>query len=351
LPNEPRTRELTAHITMQDVARRAGVSAQTVSNVVNGRTAHVGPETMQRVVDAINDLGYRLNQSARSLRKGRTGMVGLGLPVLASEYYGELADRLAVRFAAHGIRLAVENTGGALTAEVESLAASHLETYDGFILAIAASESADLDLIPPSKPILLLGERALAARFDHVVMDNRGGGAMATGALLDGGARSVVALGGSTQKGESVETLRTLGYLDAHEARGGQVRPELIVRSGLDVSDGYRAVRALLEEGVSFDGIFALTDSCAMGAIRALGEAGRRIPQDVQVIGFDNVKAGRFHTPALSTIEPGNDEMADAIVDLMTSRLAGGGRHAPRRVTATASLVMRESTLPSPASP
>ncbi|TDN91670.1 LacI family DNA-binding transcriptional regulator [Microbacterium sp. BK668] len=329
---------------MQDVAQRAGVSAQTVSNVVNGRRDHVGPETTQRVVEAIQALGYRLNQSARSLRRGRTGMVGLGLPALAQEYYGELADRLSRRFAAQGVRMVTEITGGAISAEVESLAASHLETYDGFILAVAASEATDLDVITPSKPIILLGERALSARLDHVVMDNRGGGRMATEALMERGARSIVVLGGSTDEGDSVETLRTQGYLDAHEARGLRPRAELIVPSSLGIAAGYRTIRALLDEAREFDAVFALTDSCAMGAVRALHENGRDIPGQVQVIGFDNVKSGRFLTPPLSTIEPGNDEMADAIVALMLRRLAGIGRGAPRRITAAASVVLRAST-------
>lgn len=330
---------------MRDVAQRAGVSAQTVSNVVNERTDHVGPETVERVTQAINELGYRLNQNARSLRKGKTGIVGLGLPVLASEYYGELAERLARQFSARGVRLVTENTGGAITAEVESLAASHLETYDGFILAVAASESADLNRILPNKPIVLLGERALSTRFDHVLMDNVGGGRLATAHLLAHGARSIVVLGGSTSEGESVQTLRTRGYVDAHREAGRPVDESLIVSSGLDLVDGYETTAALLDRGVAFDGIFALTDSCAIGALRALHERGRRIPEDVQIVGFDNVRASRFSMPALTSIEPGNEEMADAIVEAMMRRLDGPrGLSEPRRIMTDARIVVREST-------
>ena len=100
--------------------------------------------------------------------------------------------------------------------------------------------------------------------------------------------------------------------------------------------DAYLAVRALLDDGHDFDGVFAMTDANAMGAIRALNEGSRRIPADVQVIGFDNLRLCRFQTPSLSSIEPGNDEMADAIVDLMVRRLSGAGPREPRRVTATA---------------
>ena len=335
----------TPHVTMQDVAEKAGVSAQTVSNVVNGRTDRVGAETIDRVTRVIDELGYRLNQSARSLRKGRTGIVGLGLPVLASEYYGELAERLSRRFSEEGVRLVTENTGGAITAEVESLAASHLETYDGFILAIAASEAADLNRILPGKPIVLLGERALATRFDHVLMDNVGGGRLATGHLLDSGARAVVALGGSMGGGESVQTLRTEGYLRAHRDRGLEARPELVVDAGLDMADGYRAISSLLEQRVEFDGVFALTDSSAFGALRALADHGVPVPADVQVVGFDNVRASEYSAPRLTTIEPGNDDMADEIVRIMLGRLReGGSSREPRRTVAPARLVVRETT-------
>ncbi|MGU3646531.1 LacI family DNA-binding transcriptional regulator [Microbacterium sp. C23T] len=329
---------------MQDVASHAGVSAQTVSNVVNGRSSRVGPDTVERVTRAIDELGYRLNQSARSLRTGRNGIVGLGLPVFASEYYGELAERLATRFADRGIRLVTENTGGEITAEIETFAASHLETYDGFVLAIAASESTDLSRLLPSKPILLLGERALSTRFDHVLMNNVEGGRLATEHLIERGARRIVALGGSLAEGESVHTLRTQGYLEAHAQAGLAVLPPLVVESGLDMADGYAVVRGLVERGVEFDAVFALTDSSAFGALRALHEVRRPVPDEVQVVGFDNVRAGAFMTPTLTSVEPGNDEMADAIVELMSTRLSQSRTAAPRRVVAPVRLVSREST-------
>lgn len=333
------------HVTMQDVAEKAGVSAQTVSNVINGRTERVGADTIDRVTRVIDELGYRLNQSARSLRKGRTGIVGLGVPILASEYYGELAERLSHRFSEHGIRFVTENTGGAITAEVESLAASHLETYDGFILAIAASESADLNRLLPHKPIILLGERALSTRFDHVLMDNVGGGRIATGHLLDRGARAVIALGGRESGSESVQTLRTRGFVEAHRERGIEVRADLILDTGLDMSDGYRTIATLVDDGVPFDGVFALTDSSAFGALRALADRGVRVPDEVQVVGFDNVRAGEYSTPRLTTVEPGNEDMADAIVEIMLARLrVAGPAGEPRRRMMPALLVERDTT-------
>lgn len=333
--------------TMNDVARAAGVSAMTVSNVINSRTDRVSPDTIDRVVRVIDELGYRLNPAARSLRQGRTGMVGLGLPLLNSEYYGEVAQRLSLRFGDHGLRLVIENTGGMIAAEVESLDASRLETYDGFVLAVAGSESADLSLLRPTKPIVLLGERAISTPFDHVLMDNVGGAETAVGYMLDRGARRVLALGGSLEGGTSMQTLRTKGYVDAHRARNATISKQLIVPSGLDAAGGYATISSSIDQGLDFDAIFAFTDVAAIGALRALADHGRSVPADVQVCGFNNITTSGFTSPRLTTVEPSNEAMAEEVVRLMMSRLRSFSEVPTQRTirTVSARLVRRDSTL------
>lgn len=334
-----------ANVTMKDVARRAGVSPQTVSNVVNERAARVSEDTRLRVIESIAALGYRVNQSARSLRRGRTGTVGLGLPTLDSEYYGALAEALSDRFLERGLRLVIETTGGAVGAEMQSLASSRLDSYDGFVLALAAGDTDHLVRIDTDTPVVLLGERALSSQFDHVVMDNIGGGRRATEFLLQRGARRVVALGGSDAVEESMPALRTRGYLDAHVGLGVDVDRGLIVASSFDMAGGHEGIRRLLELGRSFDAVFAMTDAIALGAIRALADAGIRVPGDVQVIGFDDTRAGRYSVPRLSTIEPGNEARADTIVDLLMSRMSQPSADLERRVVVHPTrLLEREST-------
>ena len=333
------------HVRMQDVALRAGVSPQTVSNVVNGRTARVSEETRARVIESITALGYRVNQSARSLRRGRTGTVGLGIPTLDSEYYGALAEALSERFAEQGLRLVVENTGGAVGAEIESLATSRLDSYDGFVLALAAGDTDHLVQVDTETPVVLLGERALSSQFDHVVMDNVGGARQATELLLRGGARAVVALGGVVADEETMPALRSRGYLEAHHALGVDVDEALLVASTFGIEGGYGGIRRLLEQGRRFDAVFALTDASAIGALRALADAGIRVPEEVQVIGFDNTRAGRFSVPRLSTVEPGNAARADSVVELLMSRMRHQNGHLERRdVVHPVTLVEREST-------
>ncbi|WP_460518304.1 LacI family DNA-binding transcriptional regulator [Flindersiella endophytica] len=343
-------------VTMTDVARHAGVSTMTVSNVINQRTDRVGEPTRQRVLAAIAELGYQVNVTARGLRTGRTGVVGLAVPTFESGYFAELAGRLADRFAGHGLRLVMERTRGERTAELAALAASHLRRYDGFVLSVVSGQTSDLERLGIGAPVVVIGERAAPAGFDHALMDNVGGARLATELLLATGSRRIALLGGPPVRSgaladgepgaaQSMPELRTRGYHAALEAAGLPLMDELLVPSYLGTADGYQSTLGLIADGVAFDAVFALTDSAAIGALRALAEAGLRVPADVQVIGFDNLEAGRFAVPALSTIEPDNDAMADAICSLLVERMHQGEARAPGQIVMPeARLVERAST-------
>ncbi|SDD31796.1 LacI family DNA-binding transcriptional regulator [Auraticoccus monumenti] len=333
-----------ARVTIEDVARRAGVSNMTVSNVVNRRPGRVGEATRQRVQQAIDELGYRVNVTARQLRSGRTGTVGLAVPELTSGYFVELGHRLAERLAAHGLRLVLERTAGDLAAELDALSASRLDAYDGFVLSVVAGDAEALDSISPATPVVLIGEQTVPDRFDHVLMDNVDGARQATAALLASGARRIVLLGGSDDPAWSMPRLRTQGYRDAHRRAGAAVDEELVRSSSFTAGAAQQVVTDLAAEGRDFDAVFALTDSAALGALRALADLGRAVPGEVQVVGFDDVAAGRFSTPRLSTVDPGNEAMADAICDLLLERMAGDVDRPARVVMPPARLVLREST-------
>jgi DNA-binding LacI/PurR family transcriptional regulator len=332
---------------MQDVARLAEVSVMTVSNVVNGRNARVGMTTKRRVLAAIEQLGYRVNVPARQLRLGRTGIIGFAVPNLDTPYYGALAERLADRFERHGFNLVVERTGGAVEGELAALASSNLDSYDGLILAVARSEAADIEHRNPAKPIVLLGERAFGHRYDHVVMDNVNGARIAAEHLLRTGARRIALLGGDSGGHDTMPELRTSGYLEAHRIHQVPVVPELLLPMQFTTLQGYEAVRSLHDSSVEFDAVMAVTDIAAMGAMRALAELGRKVPTDVQVMGWDDLEQGRFAVPSLSTVEPANEEMADAVVQLLVKRITGVNTNREGTIVMpAANLVLRESTLP-----
>jgi DNA-binding LacI/PurR family transcriptional regulator len=333
---------------MSDVAREVGVSVMTVSNVVNGRPG-ASEDTRTRVLEAVARLGYRVNTTARQLRAGRSGAIGLLVPELDVPYYAHLAARLDKLARARGYHVILERTGASREGELAGISSERVRGYDGVVLSPVQIDAEDVLSAGVEVPVVLLGERRLSGVFDHVMMDNIGGAQLATSYLIERGARRVALVGGRRDEGvDSMATLRTRGYRQAHAKAGMPVGDELIVDADSFTSkDGYEAVMRLHRNDVQYDSAFVLTDAAAMGVLRALADLGREVPGDVQVVGFDNDAEGEYLVPRLTTVDPDNDSMAETIMDLLLRRIdarADGVGHVVESVTAPR-LVIRESTL------
>jgi DNA-binding LacI/PurR family transcriptional regulator len=326
----------------------------TVSNVLTGRK-RVAEDTRRRVLAAVDDLGYELNLTARHLRAGRTNTVALVVPRFDHPYFGELAARLARRLATSGRNLVVEQSGASREGELEALSLARLHLYDGVLLSVVGMTPDDVERLRTTVPVVLLGERDLPVRFDQVRMDNVEGARLATAHLLGTGSRRVAAVGGS-MTGRGMTYLRTVGWRRAHEEAGLPVDDALVLPAGQsDLADGRDAVRRLVHDGTPFDGVFAFTDTLATGVLAGLAEAGLRVPQDVQVVGFDNLDASEFLVPPLSTVDPGHDAMTDhalRLLDRLIDPAHDAGREPaaiePEHVTGPVSLVLRGTTRPAP---
>ncbi|WP_240930584.1 LacI family DNA-binding transcriptional regulator [Isoptericola sp. BMS4] len=340
-------------VTMSDVAREAGVSKMTVSNVVNGR-AGASRETRARVLAAVQRLGYVVNTTARHFRAGRSGAIGLLVPHLDGPYYAHLTARLDTLARSRGYHVIVERTGASREGELAALEPERVRPYDGLVFSPVQLEPADVTAAGVGVPTVLLGERRLAGAFDHVMMDNIGGAELATAHLIEGGARRIALVGGRQDRGvDDMATLRTRGYRQAHARAGVAVDERLVVDAdSFTTRDGYEVLMRLHGQGVPFDGVFVLTDAAAMGVLRALADLGRRVPEDVQVVGFDNDLEGEYLVPRLTTIDPDNDSMAVHIMELLLERVEkqASGRGEAVELVMTARLVARESTR-SPAAP
>jgi DNA-binding LacI/PurR family transcriptional regulator len=314
-------------ITMHDVARVAGVSIKTVSNVINDYP-YIRPETRQRVQEAIDSLGYRPNLSARGLRSGRTGVISLIIPDLRNAYFAELADSVMRAAAAKGLSVIIEQSGDDRETELGLLRGPRMQMVDGILYSVLALGEDDAHLLDDIRtPMVLLGERIFHGPTDHVTMRNTEGAKAATEHLISLGRRRIVALGALAEAG--------IPYDDGLVGEvGGWYR-----------SGGADAMRLILQSGVAFDGIVAFNDLIALGAMRVLQEAGLRIPDDVAVIGFDDVDETRYTLPRLSTIDPGRDEIARVAVDYLVERISNPGvAIAPREYLAGFTVVQREST-------
>lgn len=333
--------------TMHDVARLAGVSIKTVSNVVNDYP-YIRPQTRQRVEAAIQELGYEVNATARNLRRGRTGMIGLALPELSLPYFAELADSVIGAAKAHGLTVLIEQTGGDREAELDALRGMRRTLTDGLILSPLGLGPPDEPEVPTGMPLVLLGERFLCPRVDHVTMQNTEAAHAATTYLLAAGRRRVAALG--VHPGEVVRDagLRLGGYRRAMEEAGMPVDRTLLGVAGRwHRATGAAAMAQVLDAGARPDAVFAFNDAMALGAMHELQVRGYRIPDDVAVIGFDDIDEGKYSNPTLSSVDPGRADIARTAVTLLAERIEQRGDDLPRRrVTTPFRIIERGSTDP-----
>jgi DNA-binding LacI/PurR family transcriptional regulator len=331
--------------TIQDVAKAAGVSPMTVSNVINDHP-HVRPSTRAKVVKAMEALDYRVNVAARNLRAGRTFTIGLAVAEIDRPYWGQFAARIIEEAAAHNLRVLIEQTGRSRENEINALAHSRNRMYDGLILSTVGLSASDADMLRVDYPVVILGERIFSGPVHHVAMANVDGARAATEHLIDRGCRSIATVMGPMGPDPDLSSLRYAGYQEALAAAGIQKDASLHVTiKEFTLKGGHEAVNRLIGSGTHFDGLFCATDTVALGALRALHEAKIRVPEDVKVIGFDNVVEGGYSTPTLSTIDPDSDEMARMAVKLLVQRISGDSPEgAPMEFVSSFHVVAREST-------
>ncbi len=336
-------------VRLRDVADRAGVSVKTVSNVVNGYV-HVAPGTRARVQAVLDETGYRPNMTARNLRSGRTGLIALAVPELDNPYFAELTRFVVEAAAEQGWTVLVDQTDGLAEREHEVASGFRPHLIDGLILSPAGL---GVDDLPGSGeadlPLVLIGEKLGAAGHDHVGIDNVAAARAATDHLLGLGRRRVAAVGHQPDSTEhsGVAHLRRRGWEEALTASGLDAdEGQLAEVATFGPDHGAGAMTALLDSGARPDAVFCFNDTLALGALRTLADRGLRVPEDVAVIGVDDVADGRYAVPRLSTIAPDKCQIARTAVDLLAERLHPDGVGAePREVRARFELVARESTL------
>ncbi|HLT60455.1 MAG TPA: LacI family DNA-binding transcriptional regulator [Microlunatus sp.] len=329
--------------TLRDVARRAGVSAKTVSNVIN-RTAPVSEETRLRVDRALVELDYVPNLSARGLRNGRSDLIAVALPDLASAYSAEMAHHFITLAGERGLGVQLEETWGKADREIQLLSRAKAHLVDGLILNPVRLETSAVQRGIVLPPVVLIGEvhQPIA---DHVWIDNVGAARDLVTLLIKAGHRRIAALGST--EAESARQ-RQQGYREALRLAGLPVRPELEIPCVEWSGDGgHRAMTEFLAEHDPPEALFCMTDAMALGALAALAAAGLRVPDDVSVVGYDNVWESRFSAPPLTTVDFDKRRLARTALDLLSARINDTDRPT-QSVTVPYSIVRRESVRPRP---
>lgn len=331
--------------TLRDVAERAQVSIRTVSNVVSGYT-HVSERMRAKVLAAIEDLDYRPNPVARTLRTGRTGTLALVVPEIDVPYFSELARDVIAAAAEVGYRVMIDQTGHDHERERQLLTGEDRSMlFDGVLFSPLVTKSELLDMHPTSAmPLILLGEHDFDGRYDHVAIDNWAAARDAVAHLVATGHTRIAAIGSQPLEEYATPLQRSAGYEAALTEAGMAVRDEYsITAAHYSRSDGYRAAQQLIALDNRPDAIFCFSDLLAIGAMRAVFDAGLRVPDDLAVIGIDDVEEGRFTRPSLSTISLDIPFIARESVRRILERIENPELDA-MEIVASHKVIAREST-------
>ncbi len=308
-------------ITIADVAARAGVSKTTVSRVLNGK-GELDADTAARVRQVIAELGYVPSARAVGLARGRTRTVGMLVPSLTWPWMGEVLQGVVdtVESAGFGLLLFTCNRGEESMRQFASQVSA--SSFDG-LLVIEPEGTLDYiaDLHAGGLPVVLIDDRGHQPQFPSVATTNYDGGASAAEHLLTIGRRRPLVITGVPPFGCTQD--RQFGFARPFESAGIPLDPELVYQGDFTFDCGREVVKQTLEKGLSFDAIFAHNDLSAVGAMTALREAGLTVPDDVAVVGFDDIPLAAHTDPPLTTVHQPMREMGGTAAKLLLSHFGG----------------------------
>lgn len=326
--------------TIREVALRAGVSPTTVSHVINN-TRFVSPEARQRVLEVMEVLNYRPNVLARSLRRGETRTLGLILPDSANPFFAEIARAIEDTAFRAGYNVIFGNSENELEKEQVYVDVLVNKQVDGIIFVASGDHSPSLeDLVRNGLPVVVVDRKLTDMEMDTVLTDNLQGGLTVVQHLLELGHRRIACITGPSHLTPSAD--RVIGYRQALETCGIAIDETIILRGDFHPRSGYQAAAEIIRQQRT-TAIFLCNDMMAIGALRALAEANLRVPEDISLVGFDDIELASYLTPPLTTIRQDKTALAEAALQLLLQRIAEPGLPARTRVLPTA-LVVRQST-------
>lgn len=328
--------------TIKDVARQAGVSITTVSHVIND-TRYVSDALRTKVLLAMEDLHYRPNVLARGLRRGETKTIGLIVPDNSNPFFAEVARIIEDIGFQNGYSVILCNSDGDLEKEKAYVNVLVAKQVDGVIFIAAGGQQEHLRLLSQqAMPVVVADRDVRSPLADVVLVDNEQGGYDAAHYLIRQGHRSIACITGPSDLTPSAE--RVGGYRQAILEAGLDARKDFIVAGDFRSEGGERATQALLGLDHPPTAIFACNDLMAIGALHALRKAGRQVPGDVSVIGFDDIPLSSMVSPALTTVAQPLSELATLSAQLLISRIQNGQEDNPaKRIVLETRLVIRDS--------
>lgn len=328
---------------ISDIAQICGVSKATVSRVINNKTAGVGLETKQRILKTMKELNYRPSTLARSVATSHSHMVGLIIPDVSNLFYPSLIRGASDYLDQNGYSLCLCNSDSDPAKEKAHLLSMVDRRVDGVILCSGVSNEQFLSQYAKyNVPVVLIGRS-----FDvflsaaSITGDNEAGALMAMRQLISTGNRRIVYLDGTA--GVSGAIQRYAGYRKALTDAGILLDEGLVRFGDFSIEYGQGEIKHMLDDGVNFDAVFAGSDLIGIGVVKALQRAGKHIPKEIEVIGFDGIELSEIFEPQLTTIRKPHYDMAFEAARMLLTILDGTVRGL-RHITVQPTLVPRSTT-------
>lgn len=330
--------------TINDVAKKAGVSITTVSHVIND-TRFVSKELREKVNQAIIDVGYYPNQLARGLRSGVTATIGLMIPDNSNPFFAEISKIIETVGFENGYSVILCNSSGDLKKEAAYIETLMSHQIDGIILISVNSTLENLNKIKERNiPFVVVDRDFPQYDGDTVLVNNELGGYLATKHLIDLGHQKIACIEGSSNLNPSSDRFK--GYLRALEESNIPFNEQYLVRGDFEYQSGEAAFEELCSLKVRPTAIFACNDMMAIGALRRAKSLKVHIPEDISLVGFDNISFASAVSPSLTTISQPIQELSRQAVSILINKIQNRDDVQPaKKILLDPELVIRESCL------
>ncbi|MBK4785923.1 MAG: HTH-type transcriptional repressor PurR [Pantoea sp. Pent] len=333
--------------TIKDVAKRAGVSTTTVSHVIN-KTRFVAEETRNAVWEAIKALHYSPSAVARSLKVNHTRTLGLLATSSEAPYFAEIIEAVENHCFERGYTRILGNAHNGLQKQRAYLSMMAQKRVDGLLVMCSEYPDDLLQMLEENRniPMVVMDWGESRGDFTDTVQGNAfHGGYLAGRYLIERGHRDIGAI--PSQMERNTGGGRHAGFLQAMQETGISVRPEWIVQGDFEPELGYQAMQQILNQKQRPTAVFCGSDIMAMGAICAADEMGLRVPQDISVIGYDNVRNARYFTPALTTVHQPKAQLGEKALEMLLDRITSK-REEPQTIEVQPTLIERRSVADGP---
>jgi len=328
--------------TIRDVARAAGVSINTVSRALNGKP-DINPETKRLILEAAARLNYTPNKLARGLRSKKTGVIGVIVADIANPFFSAVVKGMGKAAKVLGYSIILQDTSENYENEEEAILIMQSEQVDGVLITPVQTDKRSILMLQESGiPLVLVARHFSDVDTDYVVADDVQGGYVATTHLIEKGHEKIAFINGPSYNSSAIERLE--GYKKALEEHNIELNEKLIRNGALTMEDGYTHCRVLLmQNGARPTALFTFSDFIALGAMKAVRKVGLRIPDDIAIVGYDDIPFSSCLEVPLTTVRIPKKQMGEKAISVLEKKI--DGQKCDSQLKIPVELVIRQSSL------